>query len=318
MACFSLAQIRNKVQFKFFSLSLPHPNHRPPQRMHLRASLKIYRDLVKLRLSLLVVISSIFGYLYAFLNQTDSFDYLNFSGFVAGMFLVVTSSNIYNEILEIHSDKLMKRTAIRPLVTETISILQAKILAWASVVLSVFLLYLTTSLAMVGLALLSWLLYIWAYTPLKKRHPIAVWVGAIPGATPPLIGYITVSQSWDAPAVAIFLIQFLWQLPHFWAIAWANYKDYSKAAISLLPDRKQSRLTAIIILVSIVALAGSNLLILPFQSLWGTLLLLTINVLFLLYSVQLVFTLKEKFAQKLKFYSYAYIPLFQILVLVFG
>lgn len=286
--------------------------------MDLRASLKIYRDLVKLRLSSLVVISAIFGYLYASLNHPSPFDYLNFSGFVAGMFLIVTSSNIYNEILEVQSDRLMERTAIRPLVTGAISISQAKILAWGSVVLSVFLLALTASFSMVGLAVLSWFLYIWAYTPLKKRHPIAVWVGAIPGATPPLIGYITVAGNWETTAIAIFLIQFLWQLPHFWAIAWANYTDYSRASILLLPDRKQSRLTAMIILISVVALACSNLLILPFMSLWGSLLLLTINILFLLYSIQLALTLKDKFAQKLKFYSYAYIPLFQILVLIFG
>jgi protoheme IX farnesyltransferase len=151
--------------------------------------------------------------------------------------LVTNAANIINQILERKSDRFMKRTMLRPLPDGRMGTTEAWILCTLSALAGVLLLGLNFNWASAGLSFLSLLLYGFAYTPMKKIHPIATFVGAIPGALPPLIGWVAATGSLGVGGWSLFAIQFFWQFPHFWAIAWVAYDDYLKAGIRMLPSR---------------------------------------------------------------------------------
>lgn len=194
--------------------------------------------LMKPNLSTMVVFSSVVGYLLAPGVQFVWREVILL--FIGGM-LVTGGANTINQILEKDSDKYMRRTMRRPLPDGRMDTREAWIFAILTGMAGVFLLGYFFNVTTGVLSFVSMLLYAFAYTPMKKISPIAVFVGAIPGAFPPLIGWVaaTNSLSFDnAGGWVLFFIQFFWQFPHFWAIAWVGFEDYSKAGIYLLPSRE--------------------------------------------------------------------------------
>jgi protoheme IX farnesyltransferase len=189
-------------------------------------------ELLKLRLSFLVVFSSAFGYV---LGSSGAFDWKSLIMFCIGGFFISGSAVTLNQIYEVDFDRRMKRTQTRPLPTEKIKSREAMIYALVLLAVgSIVLLYFTNLLTTI-LSLLSLVLYAFIYTPLKRIGPVAVLVGAIPGALPPLLGWVAATNNISHEALIIFGIQFIWQFPHFWAIAWIADEDYKKAGFKLLP-----------------------------------------------------------------------------------
>ncbi|WP_379088356.1 protoheme IX farnesyltransferase [Pedobacter sp. UC225_65] len=182
--------------------------------------------------------------------------------------MVTAAANCFNEIIEKVLDKLMDRTKDRPMPAGRMTTGQGLVLGLIMGMAGTWLLgklNLETGL----ISVFSILLYAFAYTPLKRKSPIAVFVGAIPGALPPLIGYIAAiggqSEIGYVPvdyqiAVILFLVQFVWQFPHFWAIAWVLDDDYKKAGFRLLPTKKRDKVSAIIVLISTLILIPVSLL----------------------------------------------------------
>lgn len=199
------------------------------------AKIRDYAQLMKPNLSFMVVFSSVVGYLMAPGIQLVWKDVLLL--FLGGM-LVTNGANIINQILERYSDRMMKRTMLRPLPDERMTVTEAWLLCILSAAAGAGLLAYYFNLAAALLSLLSLVLYGFAYTPMKKIHPIATFIGAIPGALPPLIGWVAATGSLGIGGWSLFLIQFFWQFPHFWAIAWVGYEDYLKAGIRMLPSRE--------------------------------------------------------------------------------
>lgn len=187
--------------------------------------------LVKLRLSIMVVFSSAIGYLIA----APSFDFVVFLLVISGGLLVTFAANAMNQVLEKDYDALMKRTMHRPLVTGFFTTSKVVLFAGLTCVSGVMLLSIVNIWA-AFLGIISFVLYAFVYTPLKRIHPIAVLVGAIPGAMPVLIGWCSGSGSIGQEGFFLFSIQFFWQFPHFWAIAWLGKEDYAKAGFKLLPE----------------------------------------------------------------------------------
>ena len=185
-----------------------------------------------MRLSLLVAFSSGFGYTLGATN----FNWGIFAMLFIGGFLVSGASITINQIIEKDLDKLMTRTEGRPLPTNRLSVSQAKIFAIIIALLGFTLIALSTNWLTLSLSALSMVLYCFVYTPLKRVGPIAVFVGALPGALPPLIGWVAATGTISIEALVIFSLQFIWQFPHFWAIAWVADDDYKKAGFKLLPS----------------------------------------------------------------------------------
>lgn len=204
-------------------------------------TLKAFGQLIKFRLTSSVAATSVFGYLLGCkLNSdnsfTELFDWWVFTGVLIGGMLVVFASNGLNQIIEKENDAKMDRTSNRPIVEERISLSQAIIFCWVTGISGIVLLSLTVPFVAVFLSGLSLVLYVFVYTPMKQTSNIAVMIGAIPGALPPLIGYTAVVGRIDEPGMMLFLVQFFWQFPHFWSIAWMLHDDYQKAGYWMLPS----------------------------------------------------------------------------------
>lgn len=211
--------------------------------------IKDYNQLLKPNLSGMVVFSSVIGYLMA---PEVTFSWTNMhiwqqiiTLFIGGM-LVTGGANTINQILEQESDKLMNRTRNRPMPDGRMNSWEAWVFAALTGFTGALLLgYYFNVLAGV-LSFISLLLYAFVYTPMKKVHPIAVLLGAIPGALPPLIGWVAATGTLSMGGWVLFLLQFFWQFPHFWAIAYVAFDDYSRAGIRMLPTReKESKFTAL-------------------------------------------------------------------------
>jgi heme o synthase len=211
------------------------------------SKVKDYFQLIKFTLSFMVVFSTVVSFLVApneiFYVRNKIISVLLL--FVAGM-LITGSANAINQVLEKNSDALMKRTAARPVASGRMSVNEAVIFAVIAGVLGVFMLwkYFNVESALTGLV--SLLLYGFVYTPLKKVNSISVLVGAVPGALPCLIGWVAATGDFGTGGWILFGIQFLWQFPHFWAIAWLAHKDYTTAGFKLLPgDKGPTKFTAL-------------------------------------------------------------------------
>ena len=196
------------------------------------ARIKAFYELLKPRLSFLVVFSSGFG--YALANQSF-IHWGNFTLFLIAGFLVSGSSVTINQIIEQKFDAIMNRTKNRPLPSNRISETEAMWFSIFTGIAGLGIMFIATNLLATSLSAISLILYAFVYTPLKRVGSIAVFVGAIPGALPPLIGWAAASGMLTYEAMIIFGIQFIWQFPHFWAIAWVSDEDYKKAGFKLLP-----------------------------------------------------------------------------------
>lgn len=203
--------------------------------MLVMARLRDYMQLLKPNLSIMVVFSSVVGYLLA---PGMHFAWKEVVLLFIGGMLVTGGANSINQILERYSDRLMKRTMLRPMPDGRMTAGEAWAFAAATGIGGSWLLgYFFNPLAGI-LSFISLLLYAFAYTPMKKIHPIAVLIGAIPGALPPMIGWVAATGSIGVGGLVLFLIQFFWQFPHFWAIAWVGFEDYAKAGIRMLPSKQ--------------------------------------------------------------------------------
>jgi protoheme IX farnesyltransferase len=201
----------------------------------LAAKVKDYFQLIKFTLSFMVVFSTVISYLLAPEVRFDLLSVLLL--FVAGL-CITGSANTINQILEKDTDALMKRTANRPVASGRMSITEATIFAAVIGFIGVVIMWYWFNFTSSMIGLFSLFLYGFVYTPLKKVNSIAVLMGAVPGALPCLIGWVAATNELSAGGWILFAIQFLWQFPHFWAIAWVAHKDYSAAGFKLLPSEK--------------------------------------------------------------------------------
>ncbi len=279
--------------------------------------LKAYYELVKFRLTTIVTFSAVFGFILG--DSGTSFSWNSFFGLLLGGFLISGASCAANEIWEKDVDKLMKRTKNRPLPTESISLTEAYWFAFILAVAGLWLLWTFTNPLTTGLALVSMILYAFVYTPLKKVGPIAVFVGAIPGALPPLLGWTAATGVISHEALIIFGIQFIWQFPHFWAIAWVSDEDYKNAGFKLLPNGGKKDLnTAIQIMIYTLFLLPLGLLPTYFglTGLNSGIVATICGALFLAQTFSLMKDGSKKSALRIMFGSFLYLPIVQIAYLL--
>ena len=276
-------------------------------------SLNIIKEITKFRLTLSVVFSSFISY---FLG-VEVIDYIQLSLLLIGGILIVGSSNIFNQIIEKDLDKLMARTKNRPLPKKEISQSLALFIAVIFSLLGIFLMYLI-NVKVAILASISLFLYTAVYTPMKLISPLSVFIGAIPGAFPFMIGWVAATNTIGIEAVTLFLMQFFWQFPHFWSIGWSQNRDYQKAGFKMLPTGKKDNSTsAQILFYSFWAVIIS---IIPFFGFTGELKLsptgLIVVVLlgiFLIYkSYKLFIDGKDENARKLMVTSVIYLTFVQL------
>lgn len=279
------------------------------------AKAKAFWELLKPRLSFLVAFSSGFGYVLA----SPQINWMVLPMLVVGGFLVSGASIVVNQIIEKDLDKLMTRTRNRPLPTGRLSVNEAITFCIITLSAGVVILFLYTNLFTTLLSIVSMILYSFVYTPLKRVGPVAVFVGAIPGALPPLLGWTAATGMVSHEAMIIFGIQFIWQFPHFWAIAWVADDDYKKAGFKLLPSGGQKDLnTAIQIMIYTLFLIPLGLLPATFgiTGINSAIVVTICGVLFLAQTFSLMKSGDRKSALKIMFGSFLYLPVVQIVYLL--
>lgn len=277
---------------------------------------RAYYELLKARLSFLVAFSSGFGYV---LGTKGPINWLELLMVVLGGFLISGSAVIINQIIEIDLDKLMNRTKGRPLPTGRVTTIESIQFAIICGILGFGLLYYYSNILTVLLSAVSLVLYSFVYTPLKRVGPIAVFVGAIPGALPPLLGWTAATGVISHEALIIFGIQFIWQFPHFWAIAWVADDDYKNAGFKLLPAGGQKDLnTAINIMVYTLFLLPLGLLPTYFglTGITSGVIATICGALFLAQTFSLMKDNSRKSALRIMFGSFIYLPIVQIAYLL--
>jgi protoheme IX farnesyltransferase len=283
----------------------------------------LYKDFVeitKARLSISVVVSTIAGYLLGF-NEEHPFQWLVLVLLIVGGYCMVGASNVFNQIIEIELDAKMDRTKNRPLPSGRISKQNAFILGCVLTILGLAILYnVNPKTAMFGA--ISIFMYVSLYTPLKTLTPLSVFVGAFPGAIPFMLGWVAATGHFGIEAGTLFIIQFFWQFPHFWAIGWFLYDDYKKAGFFMLPTGKKDKKTALqtilytiwMILASIIPAFGftGNLIL----SKTAAVIVFLLGLWMLFYAVQLHKQMDSKAARKLMIVSVSYISLLQIIYVI--
>jgi protoheme IX farnesyltransferase len=276
---------------------------------------KDFTKLIKLRLTFLVVFSASISFLIGS-KVNGEIIWSNWLILIAGGFLVTAAANCFNEIIEKDLDKLMKRTMDRPIPAGRMTTGQGLVLGLFMALVGTYLLgklNLTTGY----LSVFSILLYAFAYTPLKRKSPIAVFVGAIPGALPPLIGYVAAHPKIDEIALILFGIQFVWQFPHFWAIAWVLDDDYKLAGFRLLPSGQRNLTSAMFTVASTAILIPVSLL--PTYYGYGGYYVggvsLVCSWLFFYLALMLLRTRQIKEAKYLMYGSFFYLPVVQLMFL---
>ena len=278
------------------------------QAFSLKAKMRDYGQLIKMRLTFTVVFSAAMGFLLAANSSTD---FNNLFFLILGGFLVVGSSNGINQIIEKNYDKLMLRTANRPIAQGRMHVTEAAIFCLILGISGVALISIFLNTLSGILALSSLVSYAFLYTPLKRLSPIAVFVGAFPGAIPPMLGYVAVTGYIDEVALALFAIQFFWQFPHFWAIAWILDEDYQRAGYRLLPSfegrgKRSARQMVWYTFVLIPMVLTPYLL--HVSGLVSAIIAVAASVAFLYFAIKLLRTCSDKDAKVLMFASFLYLP----------
>jgi protoheme IX farnesyltransferase len=273
-----------------------------------------FKAVTKMGLSISVVFSSLAGYLLA----ADSVHFQTLILLAIGGYFMVGASNVFNQIIERDLDALMERTKNRPIPAARMSVTYAFILAIVLTIGGLSILYsINERTAMFGA--ISICLYTSAYTPLKTKTPLSVFVGAIPGAIPFMLGWVAATGKFGIEAGILFMLQFFWQFPHFWAIGWFLHEDYQKAGFNMLPTGKQDKGTALqtiiytvwTILISIVPVFGfTGRLQL---SIAAMILTLAAGSWFLYFGFRLFKNQTNKAARQLMLSSVIYITLIQII-----
>jgi protoheme IX farnesyltransferase len=272
-------------------------------------------ELLKFRLAALVAFSGAFGYSLA----VQKIDWLLFGLFFIASIGITGAANIINQIIEKDLDKLMRRTENRPLPSGRVTVQEAIVWGFVLGVGSLFIFTFFFNITTALLAALSLVLYGFVYTPLKRVGPIAVFVGAIPGAFPPMIGWIAATNHFGLEPGILFAIQFFWQFPHFWAIAWVLDEDYKRAGFKLLPSQGGKDLnTTIQIMIWTLFLLPVGWL--PFKlgmtGINSAFIATLFGVLFLAQTFHLMRKCTDKTALQLMFGSFIYLPIVQIAFLI--
>lgn len=274
--------------------------------------LKDYVQLIKFTLSFMVVFSSVIAYMLA--PSVVDYDFGSILLLLTGGLLVTGSANAINQIAEKDTDAVMKRTGKRPVASGRMSVQEATVFALVSGLVGTLILGWFFSWQAAALGLLSLFIYGFIYTPLKKVNSTAVLVGAIPGALPCLIGWAAAYNgegfSWTGGWI-LFAMQFLWQFPHFWAIAWVAHGDYSKAGFKLLPSEQgPTKFTAVQTIIYSLLMVPVG--ILPYVyhisgivSMW---IILAANLFMVAQCVRLYLAMDVKSARRVMFSSYLYLP----------
>ncbi len=278
------------------------------------AKLSAVLELTKARLNLSVVYSALAGY---FLG-VETISGLTIFYLCLGGYLVVGAANGFNQIIERDRDILMDRTKNRPLPTGRLTSLEAMIACTLMAFLGMWML-LSINMVTAGFGAFALFMYVLVYTPLKAKGSIAVFIGALPGAIPALLGWVAATNDFDIEPGILFALQFLWQFTHFWAIGWVADDDYKKAGYSLLPSGKRDRGTSFQILIYTIFIIPVS--ILPYFAFTGafgigtiSLILIILMGLFLLRKAWILFKTEEvKDARKLMLASIIYLPVVQLI-----
>ncbi|MDA9669078.1 heme o synthase [bacterium] len=290
------------------------------------SSIKYYFQLLKFRLSFTVVISATAGYLIG----VENFNYIELILLALGGFLVTGSANGFNQILEKDYDKLMLRTMHRPLPEKNLSTLNSLIFSFTIGVLGLYLLsmikphgsfygFLSKSSAF---GLLSLMIYVLSYTPLKRMSTVSIFVGAIPGAIPVLLGWVAATDDFGIAVGLLFAIQFLWQFPHFISISWIRDNEYKKAGFKMMYGEKKGKYPAAIALITSIIMTAVS--VLPFfldlklisLSIVSFTLILALGIWFTSNSYKLFKTPDDSIAKKLMMSSLIYLPFMQLIFVV--
>lgn len=276
-----------------------------------------FKQLTKVGLSLSVVFSSLAGYLLA----AEKIQVLTLVLLAVGGYLMVGASNAFNQIIEKDTDALMKRTMNRPLPTGRMHVSMAMVIAVSFTIVGLAILYsINPKSALFGA--ISIFLYTSVYTPLKSVTPLSVFVGAIPGAIPFMLGWVAATNTFSIEPGMLFLIQFFWQFPHFWAIAWLQFDEYKKAGFNLMPMGEKNKKAVIQIIIYTICLILVS--VVPVLKMTGSFYIypITAIILVLLGSIMLYYAVKlykhqtNKEARQLMLSSVFYITLIQIIYVV--
>ncbi len=276
--------------------------------------------ITKARLAISVVFSTLAGYLLGVSNWTNQ-NWITLLLLLLGGYCMVGASNVFNQIIEKDLDALMDRTKNRPLPAGTITKQNAFILGVVLTVLGLAILYyVNAKTAMFGA--ISIFLYVSLYTPLKTVTPLSVFVGAFPGAIPYMLGWVAATGHFGIEAGTLFIIQFFWQFPHFWAIGWFLYDDYKKAGFFMLPTGKRDKKTALqtilytiwMIIASVIPAFGFTGKL--FLTKFSAVLVLLLGLWMLFYAIKLYKEMDAKAARKLMIVSVSYISLLQIIFIL--
>ena len=279
-----------------------------------RSFLNNFLEITKVRLSLSVLFSSIAGYLLG----TDLVSFIEVILLCVGGYSMVGASNVYNQIIEKDLDALMERTKIRPIPSGRMSVQLAFIVAVSLTIIGIIALYIINPItAMFGSVCIF--MYVSLYTPLKTKTPLSVFVGAFPGAIPFMLGWVAATGNFGIESGTLFMIQFFWQFPHFWAIAWFLFDDYEKAGFFMLPTGKRDKSTALqailytlwTVLASLIPVFGvtGKLYLTPLSGVFVGI----IGLVFLYFSIRLYKFRSNKAAKYFMLVSISYITLLQII-----
>ena len=269
--------------------------------------------LFKLRLASLVVVSAVLGYLLGL--PEGAFSWLSIVGLIVGGPLLTGASNALNQVLEVREDGLMRRTAERPLVRGTLSSNEAVLAAFIAGGIGTLMLWLLFGPLTGILGFISLFMYVALYTPLKQHSAWAVFVGAFPGAFPPMLGYVAATGQFGLGPGLLFAMQFMWQFPHFWAIAWVLDEDYSRAGFRLLPSaggRDRSSAFLILLYTLFVIPVGMLPWVFGFTGMAAMVVAVLAGVVMLVPAWRLYLSRDARDARKLMFASFIYLPIVQL------
>lgn len=279
-----------------------------------------FLEITKARLAISVVFSSVAGFMLG-ISNIHSLDWLVLIKLIIGGYCMVGASNGFNQVIEKELDALMDRTKNRPVPSKRMTANSALTISFLLTIIGVVLLYtINEKTAMFGA--ISIFIYTCVYTPLKTITPLAVFVGAFPGAIPFMLGWVAATGNFGIEAGTLFLIQFFWQFPHFWAIGWFLYEDYEKAGFFMLPSGKKDNATALqIILYTLWLIIASLLPALGFTGQFfitkiTALLVLILGLWMLFYAIKLYQTRTVKAARALMIVSVSYITLLQLVYIL--
>jgi protoheme IX farnesyltransferase len=278
----------------------------------LKARISNYAQLIKIRLSLLVVFSAAMSYLWATNRQVDPLTIWMLS---IGGFFITGSANIFNQIIERKSDRLMKRTALRPLPDSRMKSSEAVALALVLGLTGLFLLLKINFLSFI-LGFSAMMIYVAVYTPMKKLSSLTIIPGAVAGSLPVVIGWVAGRGEVTHEALLLFLIQFVWQFPHTWSIAWLLNDEYKKADLKMLPTKEKGNTSARLILLSTFLIIPSGFLLYMYESagIHVSWMLAIAGIVTLLFALRFYKLRTDKAAVGLMLSCFAYLPIVLIIL----